>query len=130
METTFEFRLIHGGDDPLQGLQDVPAPNSALDKAFEDGHAELPHPVALFFEKAKRNLLTKNIGGISETSWDEPLVKLELSPAFIERSNQRLQKMRAAVEKVFAGHPEECQKAIEIGRQALIDARNEALTAA
>jgi hypothetical protein len=132
METTFEFKLIHGGDDPLQGLQDVSAPNSALDKAFDDGNAEVPNPVARFFERAERNQLTKNVGGISDASWDEPLMKTtaETDPAALPpRSQARLEKTYAVINRIFNGHETEAAEARGIAKRLLIETRAEVMAA-
>ena len=115
----------------LRFSDDDPAANEVTKTVlpFDDGHSDgdVADPTEQFFRKAELGTLAKR-ESVSDANWDDPLVKtFELSPEFLERSNRRLQKMRAAVEKLFVGHPQECQQAIELARQSLIDAREEAI---
>jgi hypothetical protein len=99
---------------------------------FDAGHADLPNPVARFFEKAERDLLTKNVDGISETSWDEPLTKAsDTDPAALPaRSQARLEKAFGVIDRVFFGHPQECEEAKSIARRLLLDVRADIMAAA
>jgi hypothetical protein len=96
--------------------------------AVDDGAGEIPEVVGAMFAKAEKGLLAKSIG-LQNESWDATLTS-PLSETFIKNSDARLQKMRVAIERVFVGHPQECQEAISIARQALSDARDEALAMA
>jgi hypothetical protein len=105
---------------------------SPVDKGapFDTGESSIATPITQFLSKAARGLLAKS-AGVADANWDEPLAKtVELSPEFIERSNQRFEKMSAAIDKVFANHPAERKEAIEVAKRALADARNDALMAA
>jgi len=127
METTFEFRLIHGGDDPLQGLQDVPAPNIALNKAFDDGCATIETPITQFLAKAEKGLLVKN-AGVADELWDAELTKtiVETDPAVLPaRSQARLEKAYAVINRIFASHEQEAAEAREIARRLLLETRAE-----
>jgi hypothetical protein len=120
--------LLYGSHDVLAELDARGPVDFVKAEPFDTGAADIQDPVRETLAKNERDRLAK-IAGLEDASWDAPLIKaVELSPAFLERSNRRLEKMRAAVEKVFAGHPQECREAIEIARLALINARNEALT--
>jgi hypothetical protein len=129
MEPNYLLRMVYGGD-PLEDLDERGPIELTKAIPFDTGESSISTPITAFLAKAEKGLLVKSTG-VADESWNEPLMKaVELSPEFLERSNQRLQKMRAAIEKVFVGHPQECQKAIEISRLALVDARNEALVLA
>jgi hypothetical protein len=116
--TTLRF----GDDDPAANevIKIVP---------FDDGHSDgdVADPIGQFLQKAELNMLKGAPVGIQETSWDAPLTKMEtdLPP----RSQARLEKTYAVINRVFAGHEQEAAEAREIAKQLLIETRAEFMAA-
>ena len=87
--------------------------------------ADVPDPVTKFLAKNEFDRLHKST--VADESWDRELLKTtELSAS----SNFRFKNACTVVERVFAGHPEQCQEAIQIMRRTLDDERAAILAAA
>jgi len=127
-ETNILMAMIYGHSDPLEELGPI---EKATSLPFDDGARSVADPIGQFLEKAELNMLKGAAVGIQETSWDTPLTKaLELSPEFIQRSNQRFEKACSVIQRVFGSDPEIAEEAIKVTRQMFTDARNEALSLA
>jgi hypothetical protein len=128
-EINFLMSLLYGHGNPVEGMDERGPIEVAKAVPFDDGHADVPDFVTRLFEKAERGELAKTAsvadGSLAYESWDEPLEKLELSPAFMERSAARLKKTFAVIDRIFADHENECAAAKAIACQLLIDTRND-----
>jgi hypothetical protein len=130
-EINFLMGLLYGHSDPLEGLHEGEQVEMAKALPFDTGNAELPNPVARFFEKAERNLLLKS-AGLADSSWDAELTKatVETDPAALPaRSLARLEKVNATINRIFNGHEVEAAEARKIAKRLLIETRAEVAAA-
>jgi len=104
--------LMYGHSDVLTELQGEVGGSSNLEKS---------HPVA---ELVK---VYSDGPGYVDSTWSKPIGTVTLSAEFLEHSNQRFEKARGAIRKIFANNPEAAEEAIELAKQMLAEARAEAL---
>ena len=121
----FLATLLYGHHNVLEGMHEGEPIELGKDTQFDNGHSGILDPVQKIWEGAQFDALAKRDGVITDASWDEPLEKLELSPAFMERSAARLKKAYSIIDRIFAGHENECAEAKAIACQLLIDTRND-----
>jgi hypothetical protein len=98
-------------------------------------HALPPEPVEEFLAKcADEQSLAKNANSTAyrDPTWDEVIgaaARVQLSKAFLQRSNARLERVTAKIRAIFGEHEEETREAIEMAKD-LRDAERQAFGAA
>jgi hypothetical protein len=100
-----------------------------------DDQAFPVQPVEEFIAKcADEHSLTKNANSPTycDPTWDEVIgaaMHVQLSKAFLQRSDARLQHVTAKIRAMFGEHEDEAEEAIELAKAALDAEREAALTA-
>jgi hypothetical protein len=130
-EVNFLLRMVYGGD-PLEELDERGPVEMTKVIPFDTGESSISTPITAFLAKAKKGLLVKN-AGVADESWDAELAKTtaETDPAALPaRSRARLEKAFGVIDRVFAGHPQECEEAKSVAKRLLIETRAEIMATA
>ena len=106
----------------------------------EESLGDVPHPCESFFQAAQLGagagfqrevaVLDRRASGIykaiaSEAAKQTPAARSKTD--FAENSEQRFAKARQVIERIFAGHPEECAEAIATARRMMAEERAAAI---
>jgi hypothetical protein len=127
----FLATLLYGHHNVLEGMHEGEPIELGKVTQFDDGSATIENSITTFLHKAQSGLLVKS-AGVADSSWDAELTKptAETDPAALPaRSQARLEKAFGVIERVFFGHPQECEEAKSIARRLLLETRAEVTAA-